>query len=163
SADFLGIDLPGEEGPVEVAGEYVRLRFDARDLAIARRTGPVSATVVTVAPPGAPQHAGDKVVFDPAPLGEVEDGELLTFPAGTGVAEGPRRAYPSDGVRPADDIWNAFHDALAAEGWVLEVRSNEAYELEVDGAPRPAIYGWLAVPDAVSDAAAHARLRELTA
>ncbi|MDA0138261.1 tetratricopeptide repeat protein [Solirubrobacter deserti] len=164
SAAALEIDVPGDSGPIDVDAGLIRLRFAADDFVIALRTGPVSARVLNVGLRDEPQHAGDLVVFDAEPVGTAAEGELITFPVVHVVAEGPRRAYPFDGVDPGDDAWNAFVDTLREEGWVIDVRYREPeYQLEVDGEQRPGIYGHLAVPDDVDDAAAHARLGELTA
>ncbi|MDA0183320.1 hypothetical protein OJ997_23625 [Solirubrobacter phytolaccae] len=163
SAAALDIELQSDSGPIDEEYGLVRLRFAVDDFVVALRTGPVSARVLNVGLGKEPQHAGDRVVFDAGPIGTAAEGELVTFPVVHVLAEGPRRAYPFDGVDPGDDAWAAFAKTLGEEGWVIDVRYSTDYELEVDGETCRGIYGHLAVPDDVSDEAAHARLGELTA
>jgi hypothetical protein len=163
SAARLGMEFDSDEGPVEEAWAYVRLRFDARDIVLALRTGPVSARVLTVSAADAPQHAGDLVVFEPSPIGDTEEGQAYLFAVVTVLEEGPRSAYPFDGVYPGDEAWDAFVGSLREQGWIVDPRSSREYELEVDGEKRAAIFGYLAVPDDVEPPDAHARLGELTA
>jgi tetratricopeptide (TPR) repeat protein len=159
----LGMEFDADEGPVDEAWAYVRLRFDARDIVLGLRTGPVSARVLTVSAPDAPQHAGDLVVFEPSPIGSTEEGESHLFGVVSVLEDGPRRAYPFDGVYPGDDAWEAFVGSLREQGWVVDPRSSREYALEVEGEKRPAVFGYLAVPDDVEPAEAHERLGELTA
>ena len=112
----LGMEFDSDEGPIDEAWAYVRLRFDARDIVLGLRTGPVSARVLTVSAPDAPQHAGDLVVFEPSPIGTTEEGESHLFGVVTVLEEGPRRAYPFDGVYPGDDDWETFVGALRDAG-----------------------------------------------
>jgi tetratricopeptide (TPR) repeat protein len=159
----LGMEFDSDEGPVDEAWAYVRLRFDARDIVLGLRTGPVSARVLTVSAAGAPQHAGDLVVFEPSPIGETEEGQAHLFGVVTVLEEGPRRGFPFDGVYPGDEVWEAFVGELREQGWLIDPRSTREYTFEVDGEQRPAIFGYLAVPDDLELTAAHERLGELTA
>ena len=159
----LGMEFDDDEGPVEEAWAYVRLRFDARDIVLGLRTGPVSARVLTVSAADLPQHAGDVVVFEPAPIGDAEEGQPLLFGVVAVLTEGPRRAYPFDGVFPGDDTWNAFVDEITGQGWIVDPRSSRDYEIELDGEQHPAVFGYLAIADGIDVGAAHERLRELTA
>ena len=65
SGKRLEMEFEHDDGPVDEAWAFVRLRFDARDIVLGLRTGPVSARVLTVSAPDKPQHAGDRVVFRP--------------------------------------------------------------------------------------------------
>jgi hypothetical protein len=141
----------------------VRLRYDVRDIVLGLRTGPVSARVLTVSEPGKVQHAGDVVVFEPSPIGETEDDQPYLFPVLEVLEEGPRRGYPFDGVYPGAEAFDALLEPLREQGWIIDVRSTREYELEIDGEKRPAIFGFLAIPDDLDVAEAHERLRELTA
>jgi hypothetical protein len=159
----LGMEFDSEAGPIDEAWAYVRLRFDARDIVLGLRTGPVSARVLTVAARDVPQHAGDLVLFEPSPIGETEEGQAHLFGVVAVLEEGPRRAYPFDGVYPGDDAWEEFADGLREDGWIIDPRSTREYEFEVEGEKRPAIFGYLAIPDGIELTDAHERLGELTA
>ena len=168
SAARVGMELEGEEGPVDELWGLVRVRFDARDVRWAARTGPVSARVVEVSPPGDRQHAGDLVVFDPAPVDEPsEEDDEDAAPLLQVVKlldEGGMLASAYDGVHPGDERWSEFRETLLDEGWLVWVSFLENYTLyDDDDEPRPGIYGGLAAPRDMDAATAHARLTELTA
>ena len=150
SGKRLEMEFEHDDGPVDEAWAFVRLRFDARDIVLGLRTGPVSARVLTVSAPDKPQHAGDRVVFDPAPIGETAEGELYLFDVVTVLEEGPRRAFPFDGLYPGEEAFDALIEPLREDGWIVDVRSSREYELEVDGEKRPAVYGFLALPDGLA-------------
>lgn len=158
----LGMEFDSDSGPIEEMWSYVKLRFEARDIVLGIRTGPVSARVVTVAGPDETQHAGDVVVFEPSPIGETEEGQPHLFDVVTVLDEGPRRSYPFDGVYPGEEAFDRWIETLRDEGWIVDVRSNREYELEVDGETREAIFGYFAIPDGLEVTDAHARLGELT-
>ena len=141
----------------------IRLRYDARDVVWAGRTGPVTARVIEVSLPGRPQHADDFVVYDP---------DLIEYPTeetpGLGrvvkvLSEGGIRSFALDGVHPGDERWDAFVSALEEGGMLVDRRSPDEYQLDVDGESRLGVYAMLGVPEGVPDADAHARLTELTA
>jgi tetratricopeptide (TPR) repeat protein len=166
SAARLEMELGGEEGPVEENWGSVRLRFDARDVRWAMRTGPVSARVVEVSTPYEVQHAGDLVVFDPAPVDEPDEDDEDGVPVLRVVhvlGEGGLVTSDYDGVHPGEERWEAFRGTLLDEGWLVGIRFVDEYTLDDDGEARPGIYGSLAAPPGMDAAAAHARLTELSA
>lgn len=77
AAGRLGLVVPGVAA-LEAEWEVVRVRIEEVDgsesVVWARRTGPVSARVLTMEGPGRVAHYQDEVVFDPRPLTEEEDG-----------------------------------------------------------------------------------------
>lgn len=168
SAAAVEIELDGDSGPIEEDWGMVRLRFEARQLAWAVRTGPVTARVWSVDGPGAAvEHAGDGVLFDPRAI-DVGDDDLPPLFRVVDVTEpGGMRAYALDGFHPGDEAWQALADVLRDEGWAVERRSPDEYRLYEEGdedeeGQGPGLYAFVALPAAVDDAAAHRRLTELT-
>jgi len=59
AAARLGMELSSSGGPVRETWDWVRVRYERDGESydcLARRTGPVTAQVATVAPPGRTQH-----------------------------------------------------------------------------------------------------------
>ena len=168
SSAAVGIELDDESGPIEEDWGMVRLRFDARELSWAVRTGPVTAEVWSVDGPGAAvEHAGDRVLFDPRAVDPGDDDLPPLFRVIDVTEPGGMRAYALDGFYPGDEAWQALADVLRDEGWAVERRSPDEYRLyeeddEDEEGQGPGLYAFVAVPAAVDDAAAHRRLTDLT-
>ena len=167
SSAELGIELEGESGPVEEEWALVRLRFDARDFGWAVRTGPVTARVESVDGPQAEaEHAGDVVLFDPRPVdeGDPEEGTPPMFPVLRTLRPGGMRSVALDGFHPGDEAYDRFAGALRDDGWIVERRSPDEYRMldEDDEDLGMGLFVFAAMPQGVDDAAAHARLSELT-
>jgi hypothetical protein len=164
SAAAVGLEPKPGEGPIDEEWHTLVLRFDARDLAWAIRTGPVSARVIEVAPSTRAQHAGDRVVFDPAPVDEPEDeGGPHTFQVVETLEPGELFTCDVDGVHPGQERWEAFRDTLRDEGWLVGALFVDGYVLQDDDVERPGLFGALALPRGLAAADGHARLTELTA
>ena len=91
-----GWSSTGDEGPVDEAWAYVRLRFDARDIVLgpAHRPGQ-RARAERRRLPATPQHAGDRVVFDAGADRRGRGGRARHLPGVvTVLEEGPRRGVP---------------------------------------------------------------------
>ena len=93
-------DRPGDER----WGHAILLYAADEQRVMGLRTGPATARVVSVAPEGDRQRAGDLVVFDPAPVEPIPDDEeeratfLCTYPVVTVLDEGGCQAWTIDGV-----------------------------------------------------------------
>ncbi len=163
SAAALDMTLPDGSGPIDVDWGTIRIRLldDDGQPAIwyARRTGPATARIDQLAPPGEVQRYGTEIVFDPGPINrldqEDEDGRpcdaegqySLLFPA-VHVGKVPEmRVYEIDGVHPGQDVWSALITAFENAGFVVERQSNPDYVLEhAQGeGERPGLYVWIGV------------------
>lgn len=173
SARRVGMKIDGE-GPIDEPWSLCRIEYieadGARTTHHALRTGPVSARVIEVARPRAPQHYGDELVFDaqaknaPPKEGE-EQGHTYLFSLIQVRKEGGYRSFLVDGVHPGDEALKALREQIAAAGGVLSVRSDEAYQL-VDGedeSTHTGLFAYLAWPAARTSQEAHALLAEAVA
>jgi len=70
---------------------------------------------------------------------------------------------PFDGLYPGEEAFDALIEPLREDGWIIDVRSSREYEFDVDGERRPAVYGFLALPDGLALQDAPERLRAATA
>lgn len=181
SARRLGLEFPGldEDGPVDTPMGLCQVRFveddGARHDYFAERRSPVCARVVQMAGPRRPEHFADLVVFDagplnprgPAPAGEDgEDDEWVPlFPVVHVVSEGELRSWSLDGTHPGEAAWDALVEALQAQGGVVDVRSDESYQLEDpsgDGTMLTGVFAYACMPRGLEPAALHERLAQLT-
>jgi hypothetical protein len=156
SARRVGMQIEGE-GPIDEAWSICQIELIEADgeatLHHAVRTGPVTARVIEVTHPRAPQHYGDEVVFEaspknpPPPPGQ-ERGHINLYPVIKLRRAGGYRSFVVDGVHPGDEALGALKDALKAKGAVLSVRSDDSYELKSPdgGATLPGLFAYLAVP-----------------
>lgn len=136
----MGFQVEPGDAPIEDAeGEYVRIRYleDGEwRTAFARRTGPVTARVVSCSWPGQIQRLADHVVFDPAPLeDEPEDEEEKKFfytpyRLVHVLEKGGKAAWLVDGAFPGEDAWSKFVDDMDARGYRVDVRSPDDYRVK---------------------------------
>lgn len=111
AAGRLGLVVPGS-GAVEGEWEVVRVRIEEADgsesVVWARRTGPVSARVLTMEGPGRVAHYRDEVVFDPRPLAEEDEGGFGGDESGDGSSHG-------SGAGAWEDEWegDGMEDGMA--------------------------------------------------
>ncbi|OJT23593.1 hypothetical protein BO221_16460 [Archangium sp. Cb G35] len=156
SAARLGFKLKEDSGPVEEEWEACRLRYTEPDGTFtevwARRTGPVTARVVSIAMPDSAQHVGDTVVFDATPLnegpaeGEEEEHSWL-YPVVEVLRPGRYSVFALDGVGPGDEAIERMYETLAACGARLSVRTSDTYRLMTPGGEEvPGFFALLAVP-----------------
>jgi tetratricopeptide (TPR) repeat protein len=173
SAARLEFKLSGDSGPVEEEWEACRLRYTEPDGTFtevwARRTGPVTARVLSIAMPGAPQHLGDAVVFDATPLnegpaeGEEEEDHSWLYPVVEVLRPGRYSVFALDGVGPGQEVIERMQETLAASGARLSVRTSETYRLMTPEEEEvPGFYALLAVPPEVDLGAVEAGLRQCT-
>lgn len=178
SAKRLG--LPVDEataGPIDDVWGPCRIRLRLADGSerayFAWRTGPVTARIDHVMHPEHEQHHGDVVAFDASPLNREEieaaraaadtDEEaalpLHEYAAYRCLCAGGYRAFDVDGLAPSDEAFAALKARLEAAGIAWEQRSDERYELELDGERRRGTYAFLGVPPTCSDEHAHRVLK----
>jgi tetratricopeptide (TPR) repeat protein len=171
----LGMELPGGDGPIDEPGERVVLVYEATDggeeqQVVADRCSPATARVVSVAPEGAIQRAGDLVVFDPTPIEpppedpEEREGFVFTFPVVAVLEPGNCRSWVIDGVAPGLEELLALRAGLAELGVHLWIYSDEGYRLTTpDGDDVEGIYGRVAAPATVPPVQLDQVLTALTA
>lgn len=176
SAARLGMELSGNEGPVRESWGWVRVRYERDGESydcLARRTGPVTAQVTTVAPPGRPQHVRDEVVFDAAPLEPAPEDEaererwLAPFRVVHTAHRADYRSWFVDGAHPGEAAFEALCEAVEAQEWSLWVRSSDDYRVRDPNTGEdealPGVYFFLATPPQSAPADVDRRLHELTA
>jgi hypothetical protein len=118
AAARLGLPIPPGEGPILEDWGAVELVVDEGALVLGRRTGPATAVVTTLSPPGVPQRYADEVVFHP---------DLLSAPTATvprflvkvTLLEGGYACYSLRGPRPASDLLDLIESRLSGEGVVV--------------------------------------------
>ncbi len=165
SAAALGMDVePGSE-PIDEPWALVKLSFGPREVLTAVRTGPATARVVHIAPPGSPQRAGAVVLFEPAPLNpDAGDEEMPVLRVREELEPSAMRSHAFDAVDPGDEAWDAFRVQVEAEGWLINTFGYaEHVELTFEGEACGGLYGWVAVPETTTPAEVHERLTELAA
>ena len=138
-AGRLGMQLSGVDGVVEEDWETILVLFEdggeERRYA-AQRTGPVTARVYQPAYAGDPQHMGDWVVFDAAPVDpppadpEEARGFMFTFRRVHTISPGKfGRSWLLDGAHPGSDAWVAFRDDIRGRGWGCWDVTHDGYEI----------------------------------
>ena len=156
----LGMSFAEAAGPVDEDWGPIVLRFvdeGAAEDHLARRTGPVSATVLRVAGPDVAQHYGDRVVFDARPLEAPEDPEtgLYVFGVERVLELGGWRAYPLIGIDPGDEALQALAGVIeAADGELHSFKRADPERADDDGR----FVALAAIPSGVELAAFHERV-----
>lgn len=176
SAARLGMELSGSEGPVRETWGWLRVRYERDGESydcLARRTGPVTAQVMTVAPPGRTQHVRDEIVFDAAPLEAAPEDEaererwLAPFRVVHTSHRADYRCWFVDGAHPGEAPFEALREAAETLDWSLWVRSGEDYRVRDPASEEdealPGVYFFLATPPQLAPAEVDRRLHELTA
>lgn len=173
-AASLGMTLSGESGPIVESWGWIRIRFPAEDVElIAERTGPVTARILQPSAAEAPQHCGDQVVFDAAPLypdpeePEARERFLRTYAhVHTLDVGGYGSTWLLDGVDPGEAAIRGFREALTARGWRWWVFSGAGYRLEdaeTGDADLPGLYSGVVAPADTSASDIDRLIGELTA
>lgn len=146
SSAALDMELSGEDGPVEEDWGVIRIRFrDDNDELIslrARRTGPVTASILDLSRFGDTQYYDHQIVFDACPqntLDQKDDEGHLHDAEGyyTYLYDAVRRIpgpdyfyFTLDGVYPSDEQWQALEQAFYEQpGLLISRRSSEDYTL----------------------------------
>ncbi|WP_283134782.1 tetratricopeptide repeat protein [Rhizohabitans arisaemae] len=171
------LDLPAlstEEGPIEERWHLARVLLPAADGTtreiIAQRTGPATARLLMPQPTGSDFNAGDVVVVDPQPLEPMPESEeerqswMVPFAAVTLLQPGGYMSWFFDGAAPDERAWEEFSQVLAERDWPMWVYSDENYTVTHPGTGErlPGIYGWVAVPPAVTPQEVDALLDDVT-
>ena len=164
SAIRIGMNLKGE-GPIEEAWGLCRIELREPDGEIgihhALRTGPVTARILDIARPRAPQHYGDEIVFEATPRnaapqpGEADHSYL--YPALATRKPGGYEAFLLDGVHPGEAALTALRADLTALGCVLAVQSDATYVVTeaATGEAHRGLFAYLAAPATCSRRALH--------
>ena len=170
SAIRIGMKVQGE-GPIEEAWGLCRIELREPDGEIviqhAMRTGPVTARILDVARPRAPQHYGDEIVFEAAPRNaapkEGEKDHTYLYPAIATRKQGNYEAFLIDGVHPGADAIVSLRTELTALGCVLAVQSDATYVVTeaATGEARPGLFAYLATPATCSRRDLHDLLTRL--
>jgi tetratricopeptide (TPR) repeat protein len=170
SAIRIGMNVQGE-GPIEEAWGLCRVELREPDGEItiqhAMRTGPVTARILDVARPRAPQHHGDEIVFEAAPRNAAprpgEEDHTYLYPAVATRKQGNFESFLLDGVHPGAAALATLRADLAALGCVLAVQSDAAYVVTEDatGEARPGVFAYLAAPADCSRTTLHELLTRL--
>lgn len=175
----IGIEFDEPDGPVDEEWQLINVRATrangTRADLPAVRTGPATARILPVLGADLTLNHGDVVVFAPALLerppaedaAEEEREEWRpTFGLLTLLDPAGYTTYWIDGVRPGDEAWAAFRDALRAAGYAVWVYSGEQYRLsdpEREDGDLPGVYAALGLPPTASAERADALLHDLTA
>ncbi|MCB9686209.1 MAG: hypothetical protein H6735_14300 [Alphaproteobacteria bacterium] len=147
-------ELPDDRRP-ELDWGVLRIRIPdvARPL-LARRTGPVTARILSLLGPGVTQHHGEVVVFDPqiANADEVaEDDEALRLhEAWARLEPATHDCVTLDGIWPGDEAVEALTEALDQAGVHYQFAAGDGYAItDPDGGEvHRGLFLFLAVDDA---------------
>lgn len=142
----LGMEFEPGEGPIEEAWSTVRIRLEGEhgpQSLYALRTGPVTATVTSLFPPGRPPRFGTRVVFEPTPL-EQEEGEPVLFAAIEVLEAGRATAIHLAGQRGSETELDDLEVKLRAHDLGLARIDEADFELP-DGTP--GFVWWLAATE----------------
>jgi hypothetical protein len=162
SAKKLEIELDSNTGsdsdPIEEDWGWIIIRYieegTARDY-YARRTGPVTASILENAVPGKPQHVLDQIVFDASYLEDPPEDEAerkeFTYTYGsvhTLKSGGYGPSWLVEGVHPGKEALKTLIDTLEAQGHQVWVHSSdyEVRDTENDNTPLPAVLFTVASP-----------------
>ena len=175
----IGIEFDEPDCPVDEEWQLINVRATrangTRADLPAVRTGPATARILPVLGADLTLNHGDVVVFAPAlleppPAEDATEEEREewrpTFGLLTLLDPAGYTTYWIDGVRPGDEAWAAFRDALRAAGYAVWVYSGEQYRLsdpEREDGDLPGVYAALGLPPTASAERAEALLHELTA
>ena len=174
AAGALDMSFDTESGVIEENWGRAYIRFDDGDEAktyYAIRTGPATARILSPAVPPAAQHIGDWIAFDasllePRPESEEERARFVpTFRAVHIIQPGGfGESCFIDGAKPADEVFEAFLQAVDGLGWRYWITSGEDYQVTdpETGTAIPGCYFWITAPSMLSPREVDQRLRDLT-
>ncbi|HET9051502.1 MAG TPA: hypothetical protein VFO60_07340 [Candidatus Dormibacteraeota bacterium] len=165
----LGFDLPAGEGPVDARLGLCHVVPRGAGRSNPGETGlltsPAVARILSVAPPGAPQRAGDIVVVAPNPLSprpsDPAEAErwIPTFEEVVTLERGGMGSAAVFGPVPAVDDWRTLTARLRDGGWMVTTYTDTAATLaDEERGPLPAVWACVAWPPAVTPGEAHALL-----
>jgi tetratricopeptide (TPR) repeat protein len=158
SAERLGFkDLP-KEGAIDEEWELCRIQFAEPNgehvTYFAKRTGPVTARVLSIASPENTQHFLDQLVFEPNPLNEGSESEsenesekYATYAVIQITEPGNYICYTLDGVHPGEETLQEIKRALRELHCHCQVQSGSRYQLSVGEESLLGIYVYIVVPE----------------
>jgi len=151
-------ELPNDRRP-DFSWAYLRIRVPSLPHPLlAQRTGPVTARLLSLLPPGQTQHHGEIVVFDPEHSNADEVAEdpdaLKIHDAWAGLEPATGACVTLDGIWPGEEAVQALFAALDAAGFYHQTAAGDAYEITdpETGEPHRGMYRYVAVDDANADA-----------
>lgn len=165
AADLLDIQWNKDKKLYDQEWETIRIELDDNDEPLryfARRTGPVTARILTVAHESRRQYYQALVVFDPAPLNALDqqdeegnacdaEGQYTLVYPHLGTIEHPQFLLITlDGVCPPEDRLETLVNALHDRGVVFSRRSGENYQLDSPDDSDillPGLYAYLLLSD----------------
>ncbi len=178
SCEVLEINLSTTEGEVAEHWEVIKLRIDAPDgpTVYARRTGPVSAQVISISRLDETQYYGYNAVFDARPLNKLdqtdeegdkcdENGNYQYIFDAVSLERGlDYRVVTLDGAHPGDENINALSVAADKLGAVFDRRSSEEYTVvqQESNQELPGLYAYILFPEDIDPLTIHALLTEQT-
>ena len=162
AAARLGLPVTPGEGPVVEDWGAVELSFGEGEVALGRRTGPATAVVTALSPPGAPQRYADEVVFHPDLLSAPE-ANTPRFLVKVTLLEGGYACYSLRGPRPAPDILDLIESRLRGEGVVVRPIMAALARDPWSGEERPVYSALLGLPPDVTTATIAGLIEQLTA
>lgn len=163
-AASLDMELEGD-GPEYGRWGYCRLQFEHEDgektIIYADRVGPVTARVSHASHIGKPQLYNNLVVFDPAPLNQLdqEDDEgrrtdkegydSYLYPVIKTIEPGAYRTFALDGIDPGEDKVQQLVDALKQQDCLFNRRNGDDYKVydEQEDKESNGLYGYMLVPE----------------
>lgn len=147
ASDRLGIDLATKSGPIDEEWHPIVVRYDGGE-ALALRTGPATARILSVSPPNRRQRHGDLVVFEPTAVEpfDPDDEEYPIFEHVADIALGGFVAYRVEGAAPEETELDTLRSTLRDADMALWVYSAGEYDVRLpSGALVPSFYAAIAV------------------
>jgi hypothetical protein len=155
----LGRELELPELPddrrADLSWGYLRIRLpDQPRPFLAQRTGPVTARILSLSPPGEVQHHGEIVVFNPehnnADEVAEDDDALRVHDAWMGVESATHDCVALDGIWPGEEAMEALSEALDQADVYHQPAAGTGYEItDPDGGEtHRGVYLFLAVDEA---------------
>lgn len=154
-----GFPVPPGDGDFQADYGLMRVMFedDARPY-FASRNGPLTARVLSLRTPGAPQHHGDRVLFHPDPLNADEldaDADALRLhPVMLTLDRAGALCVDLDGRHPGEAAVESLRAALTAAGCFHQFGAGEEYVVRdpETGEDHPGLYLLVAArPDQLAE------------
>ena len=162
----LGMELEGE-GPEYGQWGYCRLQFTRDDgektIIYADRVGPVTARVSHASHIAKPQLYNTLVVFDPAPLNQLdqeneeghkvdsEGNDSYLYEVIETIEPGGYNTFSIDGVYPGEENLQKVIETLKQQGCFFNKRNGDEYQVydeqETNPGPMDGIYAYILMPD----------------
>ena len=162
AAARLGLPVTPGEGPIVEDWGAVELHIGEGEVVLGRRTGPATAVVTTLSPPGAPQRYADEVVLHPDLLSAPE-AHTPRFMVKVTLLEGGFACYSLRGPRPAPDVLDLIESRLRGEGVVVRPIVAALARDPWSGDEHPVYSALLGLPPEVTTSSVAGLIEQLTA